>query len=81
MQEKNQPRLAPTIYGAAVDHIWEIRDRALAGSRKDEALLARVGLLGKRYASGSARTWNYIHLSQNLRHQLLEQLAKSPGGT
>ena len=79
IRKKHQPQLAPTIYGAAVDHIWEIRDRALAGSRKDEALLTRFGMLGKRHASAAVVTWNYIHLAQSLRRQLDDQLAKLPG--
>jgi hypothetical protein len=76
---KTDPMTDP-MFNAAYDHIFEIVDRANAGSCKDEVLFSNIVRLKKRECQSVIdTTLNYIRLAKSLRRQLFAQLAKCQG--
>jgi hypothetical protein len=65
---------------AAAEHLCRMRDRAARGSKKDEIIRARLREISRKYPDApNAFTWAYMHVAQDLRRQLLDQLAKRQG--
>jgi hypothetical protein len=72
--------MSDPIFRAAFDHLNGVWDRAKADVREDKDI-ERM-LIRHMWTDGGTiidLVWNYIHLAQGLRRQVLEQLAKPQG--